>query len=148
MSKISDRDDSLMEQTVNENSAAGVPGASPPNSFASPPPSEAEHRRRIRLLNDNLRRHAVGGTVVVTQGLAALGAETKNAVLRAVATFDAFDPDNDPYEEHDFGALCVDGLSIFFKIDYYDPALEFHSPDPSDPSVTVRVLTVMLADEY
>ena len=37
---------------------------------------------------------------------------------------------------------------IFFKIDYYDKALAAHSPDPSDPSVTERVITIMLSEEY
>jgi Protein of unknown function (DUF3768) len=35
-----------------------------------------------------------------------------------------------------------------FKIDYFDRELSMHSPDPADPSVTQRVITIMLAEEY
>jgi Protein of unknown function (DUF3768) len=31
---------------------------------------------------------------------------------------------------------------------YFDRSLKYHSADPTDPAVTVRVITVMLADEY
>lgn len=31
---------------------------------------------------------------------------------------------------------------------YYDMALEFGSDDPADASITRRVLTVMLAEDY
>jgi hypothetical protein len=31
---------------------------------------------------------------------------------------------------------------------YYDQNLAMHSPDPADPAVTQRVITIMLADEY
>ena len=62
--------------------------------------------------------------------------------------YDDFCQANDPYGEHDFGAFEAEGHTIFFKIDYLDSALMFHSPDPADPAVTERVLTIMLAEEY
>ena len=55
---------------------------------------------------------------------------------------------NDPHGEHDFGAFEFDGTPVIFKIDYYDKDLNFHSPDPGDPAVTERVITLMLAEEY
>ncbi|MCB1722663.1 MAG: DUF3768 domain-containing protein [Gammaproteobacteria bacterium] len=54
----------------------------------------------------------------------------------------------DPYGEHDMGRFTVDGQDFYWKIDYYDLDLEYHSPDPADPSVTVRVLTIMRVGEY
>ncbi len=85
---------------------------------------------------------------MITSGIQALGTEGVAHVLAAVAGFDAFTGDNDPYNEHDWAILTVDGLRVMFKIDYYDLALAYHSPDPSDPTVTERVMTVMLASEY
>lgn len=103
---------------------------------------------RIRALNDELRTQGKGGDVVVTRGLAALGLGTVATVFAAVQAFADFEPDNDPYGEHDFGLLQVANLRVMFKIDYHDQQLQGHSPDPSDPRVTRRVLTIMLADEY
>jgi Protein of unknown function (DUF3768) len=68
--------------------------------------------------------------------------------VQTIAVYDDFCHGNDPYEEHDFGAFDAEGAHIFFKIDYYDKALENHSPDPCDPNVTERVITIMLAEEY
>src|SRR3712207_2836992 len=72
---------------------------------------------RIRDLNDQLRRSLTGGVLVMTRGIIDLGAKRQMAILNAIAAFDGFDPDNDPYGEHDFGALTVEGERILFKVD-------------------------------
>jgi hypothetical protein len=104
--------------------------------------------RAIRTLNDELRQNLSVGTALITAGVAALGAEAVARIVKTIAVYDDFSHANDPYEEHDFGAFEVDNHKLFFKIDYYDQARCCHSPDPSDPSVTERVITIMLAEEY
>ena len=102
----------------------------------------------IRRLNDQLRINLTGGKVMMTVGIIALGLEMQARVLAAVRAFDAFTEENDPWNEHDMGALDVQGHRIFFKLDYYDPKMTYLSDDAADPDKTVRVLTIMLADEY
>jgi hypothetical protein len=102
----------------------------------------------IRALNDDLRQNLSAGTALITPGIAALGAEAVARIVKTIAIYDDFCHANDPYEEHDFGSFEVDGHTIFFKIDYYDSTLTVHSPDPSDPAVTKRVITILLAQEY
>jgi hypothetical protein len=84
----------------------------------------------------------------MTPGVAALGQVTVDRIVQTISVYDNFCHANDPYEEHDFGSFEADGQTIMFKIDYYDKTLTYHSPDPSDPSVTERVITIMLAEEY
>jgi hypothetical protein len=103
---------------------------------------------KIRSLNDELRQHLLGGGAVITPGIAALGAKAVERIVQTIAVFDDFCRANDPYSEHDFGAFEVEGENVFFKIDYYDKTLRAGSPDPSDPNVTERVITIMLAEEY
>jgi hypothetical protein len=103
---------------------------------------------QIRELNDRLRQNFSEGTAVLTCGVAALGAEAVARIVKTIAIFDDFCHANDPHQEHDFGAFEADGHEIFFKIDYYDNTLTHHSPDATDLSVTERVITIMLAEEY
>ena len=103
---------------------------------------------RIRLLNDELRQYLLGGLAVITPGVAALGQIAVERIVKTIAVYDEFCHANDPYDEHDFGAFEAEGVRIFFKIDYFDKSLNHHSPDPSDPSATERVITIMLAEEY
>ena len=103
---------------------------------------------RVRALNDNLRRNYIGGRIMFTAGISALEKETRIHILSAIIAFDAFTEDNDPHKEHDCAAMTVEDIRIIWKIDYYDKSLSNGSPDPSDPKVTERVMTVMLAEEY
>ena len=102
----------------------------------------------IARLNDMLRTKGIGGEVFATPGVTNLSHSMRGRVLQAIMDFDNFDEPNDPYREHDFGAVEIEGQKFFFKIDTYDLSYQFRSEDPSDPNKTRRVMTVMRADEY
>ena len=98
---------------------------------------------RIRALNDAFRHTFVGGAVMITAGVEAIPPDQRRSLLAKVRAPDAFTDDNDPHGEHDFGAIDENGVRCFWKIDYYGRATEMGSPDPADPAVTTRVLTIM-----
>lgn len=50
--------------------------------------------------------------------------------------------------ERDFAAIEFLGRKVWMKIDYYDAAMEFGSPDPADASLTTRVMTILLPEDY
>jgi hypothetical protein len=102
--------------------------------------------QRIRALNDLARQTFAGCRVMITQGIQAQ--DDIATIMQKVQQFDDFTPDNDPHGEHDFGAFRHAGETVFWKFDYFDLDLQMHSPDASDPEVTARVLTIMLAEEY
>jgi hypothetical protein len=101
----------------------------------------------IRRLNDAFRKSGAGGVVAVTPGIKALGPDALAVIVNDIRCNAEFTGDNDPYGEHDMGNLRHGSACVFWKIDYYDPELTYGSPDPSDPTVTTRVLTIMLAEE-
>lgn len=102
----------------------------------------------IAALNDAARHTFTGCRVAITPGIQALGDDALHGILRSVQLFKDFTPDNDPYGEHDFGSFTYADHQVFWKFDYFDVDLTMQSPNPTDPTVTVRVLTVMLAEEY
>ncbi len=103
---------------------------------------------KIRELNDTLRTTFTGGQVVITRGIQSLDERLRVEIIKAVREFDAWSEDVDPHGEHDFVSVDIQGHKIFAKLDYYDQQMRFLSPDPSDPKVTRRVLTILLASEY
>ncbi len=108
----------------------------------------SSNAQRIRTLNDAFRTSLNGGRVMMTAGIDALDGDVKAMIIRKVATFSDFNADNDSHVEHDFGAIEVAGLKVFWKIDAYDLTMTYGSEDPANPDITTRVMTIMLADEY
>lgn len=104
--------------------------------------------QQIAHLNDRFRRTLLGGRVLLTAGISSLPENDQQAILAQVQAFNAFNTHNDPYGEHDFGCFAYQNQRIFWKMDYYDPTLTYGSDNPADPDCTIRVLTVMLAEEY
>lgn len=101
---------------------------------------------RIAALNDAARTSFIGCRIVITKGIAAM--DDLDGLYAKVQAFNEFTDGSDPFGEHDFGAIEHGGHAVFWQISYYDVDLLMHSPDPSDPAVTCRVLTIMLAEEY
>jgi len=103
---------------------------------------------KIALLNDAFRTTFSGGKVFTTASVDALPAMVKATAFHRVATFSDFSDENDPHSEHDFGSFELCNRKFFWKIDYYGPDLQHGSEDPADPAKTIRVLTLMLAEDY
>lgn len=106
----------------------------------------------IALQNDSFRQIAgiashptLTGLVHITKGVSVLPIEKQNQILKTIREFEAFAEDTDPYNEHEFGEFG----DYCFKIDCFNnDELECDSDDPTDPTKTFRVLTVMRFDDY
>ncbi len=102
---------------------------------------------RCRLGLDRVARRMITANLKATleaNGLVA-GIVATARLMKRIREYD-FGPGDGP--ERDFGAFDFDGNRVCFKIDYYDHSMEFGSEDPSDPSNTVRVMTIMLTSDY
>src|SRR5579875_2080572 len=97
----------------------------------------------IRNLNDQCRRTFLGCTVLMTPSIQVLPDEQRRKLFERVRSFNEFTEDNDPHGEHDFGVIELEGKTYFWKFDYFDRSMEYGSDDPSEPTKTTRVLTIM-----
>ena len=109
--------------------------------------ARAEHSRKIRELNDQLRREMPHGSILLTRAVARLDDTAIRAILRSVHEFNDFTVANDPWGEHDFGQVKFGNEQYFWKIDAFDLDLQWGSPDPTDATVTRRILTIMTAED-
>ncbi len=74
--------------------------------------STSKHSK-IAALNDRARQRLDHCRWILTQGVLACDPITVAELLIAVEDFDAFTPDNDPYAEHDFGVIKLEGTRSF-----------------------------------
>ena len=111
----------------------------------------------IARQNDAFRRtfgmsKQIPGKIVMTPGIADLDALVMMQIQSAIILFNDFQAENDPFEEHDFGAIKIDvygdETTIWFKIDLYDPDYRTGSQRRDDPTQTRRVMTILLPSEY
>ncbi len=114
-------------------------------TILDPPTARSSKLTRIRHLNDRCRqgRDPTARILITANCLAtfASGGGIESELLaqaRLMAAVSSFAFAEDDRSECDFGEVLVDDRRVWFKIDYYDTALEFGSENPSDASVTRR----------
>jgi len=113
-------------------------------------PSKIETTASIRALNDLLRTQGIGGQVIAVGSLAHMeDVGLRQKVVTAVREHEIVTGDkDDPYSEHDFGQVVVDGQKFLWKIDYYDLDYKYASAAPENAEMTRRVLSIMFASDY
>lgn len=107
--------------------------------------NQLQQHSQIAALNDQFRRgNRSLGLYSLSPQVEALPARQQQALFAAVSTTHYFiEP-----QAHDFGMVSLDETDFFWEIDYYSPDLKGAAPNPADPEATVRVLSILRADEY
>ena len=68
----------------------------------------------IALINDQARTTLTNCRPIITRGIDLLGEETVDRILNLVKSSDDFSERNDPFGEHDFGAIEYEGNTVFW----------------------------------
>lgn len=108
------------------------------------------HTEKIRALNIAFWRNPLmNGRLMMSRYVADRGPAFHQKCIEALAGYDAWNADNDPWHEADFCTLDIDGEKVFAKLDCYDKHDQnFGSEDPADPAKTLRIGTLMMPEEY
>jgi Protein of unknown function (DUF3768) len=101
----------------------------------------------IQTIDDHLRKNPTADVAIMTPGIAALGQEATDRIIKTITVFDDFCHANDPGDEHDTGSFEAEGHTISFKIDRYERPANSPSAEPTCLKDRVRIITVMLAEE-
>lgn len=117
---------------------ADVPSV--PSAITKPPdqPGVVDKRRKIVELNDQLRTTFKGGRVQMTPGVYELDARLRGRAMYVLSRYRNFDNDS----EHDGGMFIFAGYAFEWHIEYRARNGTGISPDPADPQMTSRVLTL------
>jgi hypothetical protein len=101
----------------------------------------------IQTIDDHLRKNPTADIAIMTPGIAALGQEATDRIIKTITTFDNFCCANDPNEDNRTGSFEAEGRIISFKIDHYERPANASSSDSTGLTDRVRIITVMLAEE-
>ncbi len=119
--------------------------------------STKETAKIVAAQNDAFRKASLGlavdgaipsGQVVMTQGIVQQTDAFKHTLFAAIAAYDTFNEESDPYGWHEMGVIEIAGETVWFKLDLYDSDYHYGSPDPTNLEVTRRVMTILLPSEY
>jgi hypothetical protein len=105
-----------------------------------------------RELNDRLRIHGSDpeiGRVTLSAMVMSLQPDKFFELLDKVREYDDFSKD-DPYNEHDFGSIDIDGETYVWKIDYYDTMYDggVDHTQVNNSHKCKRLMTIMHIGEY
>ncbi|MBI3699186.1 MAG: DUF3768 domain-containing protein [Afipia sp.] len=87
---------------------------------------------------------ATNEIAIMSTGVAALGIEAVQRLIKTISLFDNFCEVFEPYPKGTFDRFEFDGTMIEFRIDYENLILSLPS---SDSRVKKRMITVILANE-
>jgi len=102
--------------------------------------SKKSKSKLIAEKNDECRRTFLNCRIILTASV--VHSPNREKIIQAIQNFKYFKKEDDPYGEHDFGTVDIEGNKYFFKIDYYDEHYWLHREDGK------RVITIMRSDEY
>ena len=106
---------------------------------------------RIAEQNDAFRKKQAGGGQgkwVWTQAIDAEGMDFVLTCVSAVAEYEDFTEENDPFGTREMGFMEVVGKKVWWKIDLYDRAYLGGSENPTSLADTRRVLTILFPSDY
>ena len=91
--------------------------------------------------NDKIRKTGLFGPdepnkLLISPGVADLGTDAMGVLVMEFMHFKKFNAEDDPSGHHDFGALEVSGIVVWFKIDTVDADMD------------ARVITFCLPSEF
>jgi hypothetical protein len=102
-----------------------------------------DRREKVVALNDQLRTTFKGGRVQMTRSVYHLDDRLRGRALSVLARYNKFDPAS----EHDCGVFIFAGFAFEWRIEYRGKDGVGQSPDPADPDMTMRVLTLYVTED-
>ena len=95
-------------------------------------------RAKVIELNDQLRTTFKGGRVQISRSVYELDPKLRGRALWVLSKYKKFHAES----EHDWGTFTFGGYAFEWRIEYRSATGVGASPDPVDPDLTFRVLTL------